>query len=861
MSAMFKRMAQQQQQQIEKLGKYTSSNGFEKYLEVSHDETSAEVDEISNDVNIDQATGNNYEEIFITATNQRRNGNSFDNSEISFDKERAELTENFENEKSDIVKGFILEKKILNREHEKEKEDLISNFVQERQKMLESFQQQVQDIEQKMSKGGSRDNNPSSVFNISGEAKSTKGVATERLKSTPPQPGKLLIRVDGDRILTPEQFLSAMELEEKFESEREIIEKSYRKEKHQLRDKLEVEYERKLLRAKQTHDAELASLHKEIDKLKNLKHEVADMWKDQACKLEAEFFRERSALEKHFNEEKETLRKKLEERNLLKLNQQQDEYDRTIRELKNDLRKIKNEVSRHESDRNRIAEHEPNTSQMRKEIETQYQRSFDNETRMIRSQNEKLNADIQTLTTEKYELNRKIRELEQDKTDESKVVKEYAEKLNKEYSEKMRRLATQNEKLKTQAAQKEKDLSQLKAQIKSQENSGKKFESRLELTERTISQYEDTVASMRSENSNLSHEINLLRKEKEELTRIISERNEHERMVKVEREQIHLDLSETNKKYALLEREKLQQDRTIGNLKKELEKSDQTINEVKIKIMAHEKETERLRNLVDGERKENKRLHERFKNDAELLRKKDNENTAIRTQLDNIKTQFQTVKARMESDNDRIFRMESEKQNMEKQLNQLKSADAISKKHDILQIQNKYVKEFSKRLEYVKANYEREIFKLKETINDLQENYTTKSEPIIGLQRFPPPKTSTASSNCWKCCDRGSGCDSQQSVDKRHQPHHQGYSINFPPHGNSSLLQLHQTMEGVDQKFHENYMKTMEVLNQPYKERDQKTKEKLLNKTNLQSGKYQAQEFTQNRSNEFKNQVRLTKLL
>lgn len=820
------------QEREEKLN--SSSNGFEKYLEVSHDETSAEVDEISNDAR-NEPINKNYERLFnLSSMNIQQNNaaaaaSSFDiSAEVSFDKERVELTENFENEKSDIVKGFILEKKVLNREHEKEKQGLISNFVQERQKMLESFQQQVQDIEQKMS---SNDNE--SVFNVTNESRTKTTAATKDIRS--PQAGKLLIRVGGDRILTPEQFLSAMELEEKFESEKELIEKSYRKEKSKLREKLEVEYERKYLREKQSHDAELMGLHKEIDKLKNLKHEVTDMWKHQACKLEAEFFRERSALEKHFAEEKENLRKKLEERNLHKLNQQQDDYDRMIRELKNELRNIKNDVSRHDDNATTGSgpSNHQTTSQIRKEIESQYRLTFDNETRLIRNQNEKLNADIQALTTEKYELNRRIRDLEQHKTDESKIVKEYAEKLNKEYSEKMRRLATQNEKLKAQTAVKEKELAQLQAQMKNQENSGKKFESRLELTERTITQYEDTVTSMRRENSNLSHEINLLRKEKEELSRIITEQNEHDRMAKVDQKQTNEDLKEATKKYAMLEREKLQQDRTIANLKRELEKASNIYNEINVKITAHEKETERLRNLVEGERKENKRLHERFKNDAELLRKKDNENQAIRTQLDNIKTQFHTLKSKIESDNDKIFKMESERQMMEKHLHKLKSADAVSKKHDLLQIQNKYVKEFSKRLEYVKANYEREIFKLKETIEDLQE--APQSEPI-SLQCFPPTTaTKKTVPNCRKCCGgNGFPFESRQSINQV------PISANNIPNSNYALIQLQENLEGVDEKFHENYRKTMEVLNQPYKQQEQHTVEKQINKTN--------QNITQNTS-------------
>jgi len=692
---------------------------YKNILNVSSTETTDDVDEISNDVRHDENTvkfndvrHTTTDKIWDTTTTMMM-------GDGSFEKERAEMTETFENEKSDIVKGFILEKRILSREHKQEKQDLISNFVKERQNMLDHFQKQVKDIEQKMTHTESKTTfaensvNSEKAFNLTNESRRKYEAHSSPKKS---MPGKLMIKVEGDRILTPDQFLSAMELEERFESEKEVIEKSFRKEKHNLKDKLEVEYSRKLLHEKEKHDREILTLRQEIDKLRNLKHEVADVWKTQASQLESEFFKERSALERHHSEEKDTLRRRLEERNQSKLRSQQEDYDRMIRDLRNELRQIKKEVTRNDE---HVAQ---KPCDIRKEIESRLQAHYDNETRQLRQQNEKLNSEIKNLTTEKYDLSRKLRDIENDKSNESKFLKQHSEKQNKEYIEKMKRIMSQNEKLKSQISQIEKHKEDLKALIKNQENNNRNIEGRLEMSERTIVQYEDTVTGLRRENSNLSHEINLLRIEKEELSSMISQHNEQDRSIKIDAQRMQHNVEESRKKIVLLEREKLKFEKALEITRMELEKSKNDIKKTATKIEAYTKESDRLRSLLDSERSESKRLHERFKTDAELLRKKENENATTRTQLDNIKTQFETLKTRIEADNDKFFKIEKERQSLQKQLEKRKSSEAIQTKHELLKIQNSYCKEFSKRLEYVKANYEREIFNLKEKLGELMTN-------------------------------------------------------------------------------------------------------------------------------------------
>ena len=786
-------------------------------LSEDDEETTDDVDEITNDdKTVKLRRGGNK---LLTSEHKRIGDSSVTmataavgGGEGSFERERAELTETFENEKSDIMKGFILEKRILSSEHDKEKKDLISNFVAERQRMLESFQQQVRDIEQKMSSttaGNSSKPMTSTTGKLNGATthQHQHQISSSRLpekvfdlsvdgKQRSEVNGKLLIKVEGDRILTPEQFLSAMELEERFESEKEIIEKSFRKEKHQLKDKLEVEFSRKLLREKEKHERDMAALHSEIDKLRNSKNDISGMCKSQ----ESNYFKEqRLAMERHYSEENEKMRRRLEERNESKLSAQQQEYDRMIRDLRGELRQIKREISKNGGAGGETPK--PGSGELRREIETQLRANYENEMRLVRQQNEKLNNEIQKLTTDKYDLARKLREIEFDKTNESKYLQQHTEKVGKEYAEKMKKVMSQNEKLKLQISQLEKQKDELKTLTKNQQNNARGIEGRLELTERTIIQYEDTVTGLRRENSNLSHEIHLLRIEKEELASIISQYNEQERSIKVDAQRLQHDLEDWRKKGVLMEREKLKAEKAYDLAKKEIDRLKAEIKKTTARIEAHAKETDRLRNLLEGERTENKRLHERFKTDADLLRKKEGENTSIRTQLDNLKMHFETLKTKIEADNERIFKLEKERQALQKQLDARKNTSVLQDKQQLAKVQSSYCKEFTKRMDYVKACYEREIFNLKEQIGELQNKQQQKQQQQQQQQHvLAPPKQ-----HCQSCKSSASGdpnksqparrvyfnsCDdanldipaSVQFMNQKNARHDQGNDVRcFPP--------------------------------------------------------------------------------
>lgn len=262
----------------------TKSEEFKIYLEDTvADDTSNDIDELTNEL----AKRNNRETVSELLDHFK---NLKTELEISFDKERNNMEDNFEIEKSDIVKGFIIEKKILTKEHAKEKENLINNFIKERETMLHDFQEQVRHIEAKMKTHHQGwEKKPSEAQQTCYKTKP----ASDQEILKPNSNSKLLIKLDENKLISPEEYITTLELEEKFENEKEHIEIHNRKEKENLKKKIEADCEKKLLRQKQKYEKELRELQTDIEGLKNISNNVSGMWNSQASRLEQQFLREK----------------------------------------------------------------------------------------------------------------------------------------------------------------------------------------------------------------------------------------------------------------------------------------------------------------------------------------------------------------------------------------------------------------------------------------------------------------------------------------------------------------------------------------------------------------------------------------
>ncbi|XP_065646639.1 chromosome partition protein Smc isoform X4 [Hydra vulgaris] len=646
---------------------------------------------------------------------------NFDHDPINFnDKVQPDVEANFENEKQDIVKGFMIEKKIIHQNHEQDKQNLINKFIKEREIILKDFQKQLETIESRLFEASKTKHGQRNVVKKPSTVDSTENhdklIGEQKLEQQTPKQNfeacekQLFVRLDGSRVIRPEEFILNFEMEEKLESEKDSLERNFRKEKERIKDILELEYERKFLREKLAHESEIKNLHSDIDHLKDLRYEVGSLWKGQASKLEAQFQNERMELEKHYIEEIELIKRKLERRHTLKLKEQQREYDEAITELKNDLKKLKADLYEATLNNNRYNE------DLKEKLYREFQEKFYNETKAVREHNEKLNKELAKTTKEKIELARRTRELETNLENESSTIKEYASKLNHEYQIKFQKIISENEKLKAEKRLIENANEVMHSNIIRIEAEKKNLESKLCLSEKMSNDCEDSIKLLRDQNKSLSQEINTLRVEKTDVQKNIEAANEKERQTRAELKRIEEELNESTNRYIFLEREKLQQEKLVISFRREIEGNLINQKGVLSKIENYESESNRLRNLLETERNENKRLHERFQQDAELLRKKDNEIQTVKDELAALKTEYEEIRSKLEACSENLQKSNSEKASLREKIEKLKITTDLNHKQELVTVQSKYVVEFNKRLEYVKKSYEQEIEQLKSKI-------------------------------------------------------------------------------------------------------------------------------------------------
>ena len=192
---------------------------------------------------------------------------------------------------------------------------------------------------------------------------------------------------------------------------------------------------------------------------------------------------------------------------------------------------------------------------------------------------------------------------------------------------------------------------------------------------------------------------------------------------------LQTDIKDWNNKYALLEREKLQNEKMVAKIRKEADTHLTNFTQCNNKISAFESEASKLRQLYETERQENIRLHERFNQDAELIRQKEAENVNNQNMLNKIKKDFENLKRKMEEDNVRIISMESENQSLENMIEKLKTSESKHLRGEMHAVHGKYAKEFTKRLETMKTKYSAEIDGLKAEVRRLRRG---SGAPMVG---------------------------------------------------------------------------------------------------------------------------------
>ena len=312
-------------------------------------------------------------------------------------------------------------------------------------------------------------------------------------------------------------------------------------------------------------------------------------------------------------------------------------------------------------------------------------------------------------------------------TFQKKCATDTTAKIKQDFNARVQLLADDNEKLKRKQKSLEAERNELKRKMETCCRSAIDNAEKLSMSQHTVAQCEDSLLTMRNENKNLSREIALLRNEKGDLLNKVNANVEAERALSSENAKLRSELKHCTSKYMTKEKENLQNQKIVAKIRREVDSHLSDFAQCNQKLEAFESEASKLRHLYETERQENIRLHERFNQDAELIRQKEAENVNNQNMLNKIKKDFENLKRKMEEDNVRIISMESENQSLENMIEKLKTSESKHLRGEMHAVHGKYAKEFTKRLETMKTKYSAEIEGLKAEVRRLRRGSGTQT--------------------------------------------------------------------------------------------------------------------------------------
>ena len=649
-----------------------------------------------------------------------------------------------ENEKDSIMKGFMIEKQLMSREHEREKELLIDDFTKDRHKLIDKFRGQLEEIEEKLDRKNGYDaeydgESPTNKMNTAGR----KG------------PGAIFLKLNGDKVVTPEGFLSMLDLEDKYENDKEKLERNFRKEKRELKEKLEEDYERKLQAERFRYDFLLDEIQRDANDLKAQKRELQTQLKQQNKNLDRELSRKRSELEAKVFSEKDALGRKLEEKHLKELQIQKQSYDKLVQELKEDLIRVTTVMDEREQYfakmyRKQREYHEDFKEKLSNDMKGEFEKEF----RRFKDANETLSQNIETLKIEKEQLTQKINELERGKSEDSRILKDFSERLNTEYEIKLRNCIQENQKLKVHIEDLARENDALTQTLRDREREGKTVENELCSKSYLTKEYEEKISMLRDENTKLSSEITTLRKEKDKLSIEVDSSKKAENKSNSELAKRSDEIKDWSERCKISEREKLQLERVVSTLRGELEKLLNEKREKEQSILHANNEIGQLRKLLNDERKEQERLNHRFQQDAMLIRRKDSEQSSLKSELDDVKNDFNGLKSELVETVNKLRQAEAKNMALEAKLVRAGNTKDYALRHERVNLQQQFAKEYAKRLDEMRSNYERgtdglrrQIHMLRSKISELEVNLLRRETASVlqrstSLETFHSPRNS-----------------------------------------------------------------------------------------------------------------------
>ena len=381
-----------------------------------------------------------------------------------------------------------------------------------------------------------------------------------------------------------------LDLEDKFEREREALERRFQAEKRELKRKLEDDHNQKLEQERSRYEEHIQELKTVNSDLQWQKREQENRVRHEKEKWELSFEREKNDFEKRQLQSIQDIRRKLEEKHSVELQKQRQRYEENISELQADIAKLTaqlrelNEHLTQEKDiimmkfEREIKEMEQAFVEQRNALriclESEFAIRLENETTVLKTVNGKLNEDLETLEREKKEIEKKCR-------DERRKLEE---NYDEEISETERRHSEEKRNIK----------------LKFEERFQQLLERDTAALEETIMELRDEVVILREENSHMELALN---ERSEEFRRQIElERDDMKRKLMDTREEIKVQLEADYSQKILIanasrEDQYRQQDRDTLSIKAKFDESE-------MKLVSMREEKERI--LRDKEQLEKK---------------------------------------------------------------------------------------------------------------------------------------------------------------------------------------------------------------------------------------------------------------
>ena len=614
-------------------------------------------------------------------------------------------------ETEEIVRGFILEKGIINEEHEKEKRELIDSLMKDREELIEKFKKQVMEVEKRLNKT-EEDGHKQRDFGAS--------------KSHGDMP--LYIRLGKRNIIGADDFLARLKYEDKFESEKDTLERNLRDEKRLLKGRMELECERKLQVETRRFESAMEGLRSTIKELRLENKRLGKEVKDKELEMNSKITEMKSRLSNEkakFDTEKYMIRNELERKHEVEIDSLRSGYEMMLSELKTDFKEASRSISKKEEQvsiaLSNVKDYETRVrSEIASKVSEEYGDLFD----QLRHRNERLVDQVDKLTRENGRLAGKLKELDDSSENRMSIVNEFTNRLNREYEDRLKTAVLESERLKAEIEELRNENRIQEGALKDFRESTARLEDELTVKNELLAGSEEIKASLRKEIVEFSSEVDVLRREKGDLLKSVDECSEAEKGLVEKMSKKDKQASDALDKFRISERERMCLERKMAMLSEEHEQCLQDIEKLKNEIRKSDEEAFALKKLLDEERREHDRFRERFRRDAEEIRGKESECRALREQLRNKTNNIDFELNKSAEKVDRLMTLEADNFELQKKLRECEGSRDELLRREREEIQRQFAKEFAKRIHSMKRSYEEAADALKSQIKMLRSKVT-----------------------------------------------------------------------------------------------------------------------------------------